>query len=162
MVRIRLFAHIWPALLPLALSLVGVLKNSLIFLGVAVLAVFMLAAILPCFRHQQGLGVFMMTFLAGIPWNIKLILYLFPNETSAAAMAKFAVVSAFLTLSLFGTEEIIMCLFARLIWRHQKEYVDESKPDIPFELFGDYEQEPTIRTGFEDGTEFVLEDPGNH
>ncbi len=121
MVFIRKHGQKLFALFPACVSWVAAAHDAPIFLIVALLAMLLIAEAIPLFRGREVIGVFLMSALAIIPWDIQIVTWLddvFVYSLKGIVLQSFRIILGF---ALFSMEEIMLCWIARVIWPNQEE-----------------------------------------
>lgn len=108
------------ALLPAVLSVVFLAKQSVIFLLLCVLSLFIVVGTVPLFRKRESLFMFILVAIAGLPVNIRLAYWLvFDGFISSGFLVGDILWMAFLCCVLFSVEEIVFGIITRMIWKKQ-------------------------------------------
>ena len=107
-------------LLPTALSVAFMAKQSVIFLLLCVLSLFVVVGAVPLFRKRESLFMFILVAIAGLPVNIGLAYWLvFESFINSGFLLGDILWMAFLCCVLFSVEEIAFGVITRLIWKKQ-------------------------------------------
>lgn len=112
--------HLAAAAVPFALSLSAALMRSLLLGALAVLSLFLAVRLLPACRHRENLWMFLLAALAGIPINLTasavLLRTFFSSQEWGIARFLWGIL---LYAILFSTEQIILGVITRLLWKAQ-------------------------------------------
>jgi len=107
-------------LLPTVLSVAFLAKQSVIFLLLFVLSLFIIVGTVPLFKKRESLFMFILVAVAGLPLNIRLAYWLvFDGIISSGFLIGDILWVAFLCCVLFSVEEIVFGVITRMIWKKQ-------------------------------------------
>lgn len=110
----------WAVGIPLVISMISVIKQSVLLFGLFVVAHFVVVRIFPAFKHRESIWMFIMVALSSIPINIYILILL--NEWGDI-FNSWIIVNIFryamCYIVLLSMEELIMGVITRLIWRRQ-------------------------------------------
>lgn len=106
--------------IPAVLSLITVLKHSVVLLVLLIISHFIIIKFVPVFKGKENVWMFVFVAISSIPINFYIMLLL--NEwdllfTSFFALGVLRCILYYLVL--FSMEEIIMGITTRVIWRKQ-------------------------------------------
>lgn len=106
--------------IPAVLSLITVLKHSVVLLVLLIISHFIIIKFVPVFKEKENVWMFVFVAISSIPINFYIMLLL--NEwdllfTSFFALGVLRCILYYLVL--FSMEEIIMGITTRVIWRKQ-------------------------------------------
>lgn len=106
--------------IPAVLSLITVLKHSVVLLVLLIISHFIIIKFVPVFKGKENVWMFVFVAISSIPINFYIMLLL--NEwdllfTSFFALGVLRCILYYLVL--FSMEEIIMGITTRMIWRKQ-------------------------------------------
>lgn len=106
--------------IPAVLSLITVLKHSVVLLVLLIISHFIIIKFVPLFKGKENVWMFVFVAISSIPINFYIMLLL--NEwdllfTSFFALGVLRCILYYLVL--FSMEEIIMGITTRVIWRKQ-------------------------------------------
>ena len=106
--------------IPAVLSLITVLKHSVVLLVLMIISHFIIIKFVPVFKGKENVWMFVFVAISSIPINFYIMLLL--NEwdllfTSFFALGVLRCILYYLVL--FSMEEIIMGITTRVIWRKQ-------------------------------------------
>ena len=107
-------------MIPFVLSLVGVIKGSLMLLALALLLMFAIVFIAPVSRTRENLFIYCEVALTLVPVNVKLAKIVGFEYFDGKLFAFFAIIVIFSIL--FSVEEIIFGLITRLIRPSQEDF----------------------------------------
>lgn len=107
-------------LLPIVLSVAFLAKQSVVFLLLCVLSLFIVVGTVPLFRKRESLFMFILVAVAGLPVNIRLAYWLvFESFINSDFLFGDILWMAFLCCVLFSVEEIVFGVITRIIWKKQ-------------------------------------------
>ena len=111
------------AFLPLVTSLVAIYKSSIILVGVSIIAMYLIIGLIPFTRGYESRWIFLLSSLASIPINIRLVTLVMGNSLIEQNIAILYVMRCIMIyIVVFCIEEIILGFFARLIWKNQRSF----------------------------------------
>lgn len=111
-------------LLPVAVSVYAVRIHSFALACFSVVAVYIVIATLPLYRHRESLWVFFWIFLTTIPINIMVVYELLTSWFFKGALLLTNIIRGYLIFFiLFSLEELVCGLIARIIWKRQYKAV---------------------------------------
>lgn len=99
-------------------------KFSWEYVVIIAAVILLLVKVMPFTKSYENIWVFLLTFIAFFPMNIKLASFIERNVFEWNGFLR-GIWFVFLWFVLFSVEEIVMGLIARLIWRKQKEFKEE-------------------------------------
>lgn len=106
--------------IPLVLSSVAVIKNSVALFILFILAHFLILKVIPAFKHYESIGMFVMVMFSYIPVNIYILFVLYDMELLYGQLAIIVFLKGILFyVILLSIEEIVMGVMTRWIWRKQ-------------------------------------------
>lgn len=125
---LRLMKRLVIILLPLALSVLTVMKHSLILFVLLIFLHFLILKLIPEMKHRENIGMFVMVAFSSIPINFEIFRVL-------ANMGLFEDSYFFMNILrgtlyyivLLSVEEVIMGLFTRFLWKKQYYFLSELK-----------------------------------
>ena len=107
-------------LIPVVISVIAVRLDSVPCALAAPVAVFIIVAIVPLYRHRESVWVFLFIFLTMFPLNRVAILLLCDSILFEEAMPLTTFLSGLLMFLIFsGIQELVCSVIARLIWKRQ-------------------------------------------
>ena len=107
-------------LLPAVLSVAFLVKESLLFLLLCVISLFITVGTVPLFRKRESLFMFILVAIAGLPVNIRLACWLvFEGIIGSDFLSVDILWAVFLCCVLFSVEEIAFGVITRMIWKRQ-------------------------------------------
>lgn len=124
----RVNGWLFTAVIPLVLGIAAVLSGSPVLYILLFLSHFLLLWLVPLFKGRENLWMFVTVALSSVPVNVNLLISLAGfGGVFLPSFFPFALLRAVLIFCvLFGVEEIIMGILARLIWARQKKaFLDE-------------------------------------
>ena len=110
------------ALLPLALSTAGALRDSPLLMALTVPLLFVMVGVLPFCRKRENLYMFVYASVALIPVNIRLSAL--PSDVLSDGKLLLVIERIIICFMLMAAEEIVLGLIARRIWRRQYKLPD--------------------------------------
>ena len=107
-------------LLPAVLSVAFLVKESVLFLLLCVISLFITVGTVPLFRKRESLFMFILVAIAGLPVNIRLACWLvFEGIIGSDFLPVDILWAVFLCCVLFSVEEIVFGVITRMIWKRQ-------------------------------------------
>ena len=107
-------------LLPTVLSVAFLVKESVLFLLLCVISLFITVGTVPLFRKRESLFMFILVAIAGLPVNIRLACWLvFEGIIGSDFLPVDILWTVFLCCVLFSVEEIAFGVITRMIWKRQ-------------------------------------------
>jgi len=110
--------------IPLALSTVAVIRHSIAFFVIYILAHFLVLKITPAFKRRENIGMFVIVAISSIPINIYLFRMLSSMELIFDSFLVVNILRGILYyIVLLSIEEIVMGILTRMIWKKQYKIV---------------------------------------
>ena len=110
--------------IPFALSTVAVIKHSIAFFVIYILAHFLVLKIIPAFKHRENICMFVIVAISSIPINIYLFRMLSSMELIFNSLLVVNILRGILYyIVLLSVEEIVMGILTRMIWKKQYKIV---------------------------------------
>jgi len=115
---------IWTLGIPAVLSVMTVVKHSVILFALLVVIHFIILRIVPAFKGRENLWMFIFVAISSIPLNIYILTLVNEWELLFGTIFVLGILRCILYYAiLFSVEEIIMGVITRLIWRRQYKLV---------------------------------------
>jgi len=106
--------------IPAVLSLITVLKHSVVLLVLLIISHFIIIKFVPVFKGKENVWMFVFVAISSIPINFYIMLLLNKWDLLFTSFFALGVLRCILYyLVLFSMEEIIMGITTRVIWRKQ-------------------------------------------
>jgi len=110
---------VWTIGLPVVLSIVSVIKNSVILYILFILAHFLVIKITPAFRHRESIWMFVIVAVSSIPVNVMLLEFLRDVGILYGGFVNLFMKNLLGYVLLLSVEEVVMGTITRLIWKRQ-------------------------------------------
>ena len=111
-------------LIPVVISVMAVRLSSVPYALAAPVAVFIIVAVVPLYRHRESVWIFLFMFLTTFPLNRAVILFLCNSFLFEEALPLTTFFSGLLIFLIFSSiEELVCSVIARLIWKRQYKTV---------------------------------------
>lgn len=106
----------------LMISGIAARTRSLFWLVVLIVSILFIVAVVPWCRHHENMWLFVLTAIGSVPINITLTRYIIDMDIFETGFPVLGVLvtSLEIYLLLLGTEEIIIGVLGRMIWKRQK------------------------------------------
>ena len=106
--------------IPLAFTVLAVIKHSVVLFIVSIPVHFLALKIIPAFKRCENIGMFVMVAVSSIPINVHIIKMLNEMKLILSSGLILNIVKGILCyLVLLSLEEIIMGILTRWIWKKQ-------------------------------------------
>ena len=118
MVHVRKGRQIAVAAVPTLVSALAVIADAKWLILLSIMLLFSCVAILPCFRHKENIGMFMLAAVASTPVNLAIVI----DRAASFSQLPLIFQSAICILlcgALFSAEEIVLGAAARMLWKRQ-------------------------------------------
>lgn len=120
----RLNKGVWTLGIPAVLSIMTVLKHSVILFVLLVIIHFVILRIVPAFKGRENLWMFIFVAISSVPLNIYILTFVNEWELLFGTIFVLGILKCILYyVILFSVEEIIFGVITRLIWRKQYKLV---------------------------------------
>jgi len=122
---LRVNKWIFFGLIPLFLSAVAAILHSTVLFVFCALSHFLVLRFVPGFKGRESMGMFLMVALSSFPINLSVLISLCRlGGLFLGSVFPLPILRCVLYYCvMFGVEEIIMGILARLIWRTQKKSI---------------------------------------
>ena len=107
-------------IIPVALSVISVFKQSLILFLLTIVSLFAVVGLVPVFRKRESFWMFLLVAVAGVPENINLIFWIIYLDVLYLYFLPIKIIySLLIYFVLFSVEEIAFGVITRFIWPRQ-------------------------------------------
>jgi hypothetical protein len=107
-------------LIPVILSIIFAINQSWIWLLLCVISLYLVVGILPLFKKQESLYMFIFIAIAGFPINARISYWLVSEDFIGSNFLVGDILWVILLCCMFfSVEEILLGVIARIIWHKQ-------------------------------------------